>query len=60
MQLAFPGGAGLPRRRHPHPRTGAYLATAWGHPFYREQIADHRGVPTLAGCFGTDALVPGW
>ena len=65
VQLAFPG-APVFHSMMPgimHPRTGAYLATAWeGDPFYPlgVEIAHHWGVPTLAGCFGTDALVPGW
>lgn len=46
-----------------HPRTGAYLGTTWeGDPLYPYgvELAHHWGVPTLAGCFGTDALTPGW
>jgi trimethylamine--corrinoid protein Co-methyltransferase len=46
-----------------HPRTGAYLATAWeGTLFYPVgvEMAHHWGVPSLAGVFATDAAVPGW
>jgi len=46
-----------------HPRTGAYLGTALeGSLLYPVgvEMAHHWGVPTLAGVFGTDALVPGW
>jgi trimethylamine--corrinoid protein Co-methyltransferase len=46
-----------------HPRTGAYLATAWeGELMYAVgvELAHMWGVPTLAGVFGTDAQVPGW
>lgn len=46
-----------------HPRTGAYLATAWEvtllYPVGVE-LAHAWGVPTLAGVFATDAQVPGW
>jgi len=46
-----------------HPRTGAYLATAWeGTLLYPVgvEMAHHWGVPSLAGVFATDAAVPGW
>lgn len=46
-----------------HPRTGAYLGTAWeGELLYAVgvELAHAWGVPTLAGIFGTDAEVPGW
>lgn len=46
-----------------HPRTGAYLATAWeGTLLYPAgvELAHHWGVPSLAGVFATDAAVPGW
>jgi trimethylamine--corrinoid protein Co-methyltransferase len=46
-----------------HPRTGAYLATAWeGTLLYPigVEMAHHWGVPTLAGIFATDGRVPGW
>jgi trimethylamine--corrinoid protein Co-methyltransferase len=65
IQLAFPG-APVYHSMMPgimHPRTGAYLGTAYeGDLFYPlgVELAHHWGVPTLAGCFGTDALVPGW
>ena len=46
-----------------HPRTGAYLATAWEgtlqYPLGVE-LAHAWGVPTLAGVFATDAQIPGW
>jgi trimethylamine--corrinoid protein Co-methyltransferase len=46
-----------------HPRTGAYLATAWeGTLLYPigVEMAHHWGVPTLAGVFATDGQFPGW
>jgi trimethylamine--corrinoid protein Co-methyltransferase len=46
-----------------HPRTGAYLGTAWeGELLYAVgvELAHAWGVPTLAGLFGTDAQMPGW
>jgi trimethylamine--corrinoid protein Co-methyltransferase len=46
-----------------HPRTGAYLGTAWeAELFYPAgvELAHMWGVPTLAGIFGTDALIPSW
>lgn len=46
-----------------HPRTGAYLSsTLEGSAFYPigVEMAHHWGVPTLAGIFGTDAVLPGW
>ncbi|MEW6239373.1 MAG: trimethylamine methyltransferase family protein [Chloroflexota bacterium] len=46
-----------------HPRTGAYLSsTLEGSMLYPVgvEMAHHWGVPTLAGIFGTDAMVPGW
>jgi trimethylamine--corrinoid protein Co-methyltransferase len=46
-----------------HPRTGAYLGTAWeAELFYPAgvELAHMWGVPTLAGIFGTDAPAPGW
>ena len=46
-----------------HPRTGAYLGTAWeGELPYAVgvELAHMWGVPTLTGTFGTDALEPGW
>jgi len=65
IQLAYPG-APVYHSMMPgvmHPRTGAYLGTAYdGDLLYPlgVELAHHWGVPTLAGCFGTDALVPGW
>jgi trimethylamine--corrinoid protein Co-methyltransferase len=65
IQMAFPGApvyhslmSGMM-----HPRTGAYLSTAWeGELPYAVgvELAHMWGVPTLAGVFGTDAQVPGW
>jgi trimethylamine--corrinoid protein Co-methyltransferase len=46
-----------------HPRTGAYLGTAWeAELFYPvgTELAHMWGVPTLAGIFGTDTSTPGW
>jgi trimethylamine--corrinoid protein Co-methyltransferase len=46
-----------------HPHTGAYLgSTLEGSQLYPigAELAHHWGVPTLAGIFGTDAVVPGW
>jgi trimethylamine--corrinoid protein Co-methyltransferase len=46
-----------------HPRTGAYLSsTLESSLFYPVgvEMAHHWGVPTLAGVFGTDGMVPGW
>jgi trimethylamine--corrinoid protein Co-methyltransferase len=46
-----------------HPRTGAYLGTAWeGTLLYAAgvELAHRWGVPALAGVFGTDAMLPGW
>jgi len=65
IQLAFPG-ASVYHSMMPgvmHPRTGAYLGTAFeGDLFYPlgVELAHAWGVPSLAGCFGTDAVVPGW
>jgi trimethylamine--corrinoid protein Co-methyltransferase len=65
IQLAHPG-APVYHSMMPgvmHPRTGAYLGTAYeGDLLYPlgVELAHHWGVPTLAGCFGTDALVPDW
>jgi trimethylamine--corrinoid protein Co-methyltransferase len=65
IQLAYPG-APTYHSMMPgvmHPRTGAYLGTTYeGDLLYAlgVELAHHWGVPTLAGCFGTDALAPGW
>jgi trimethylamine--corrinoid protein Co-methyltransferase len=65
IQLAYPG-APVYHSLMPgmmHPRTGAYLATAWeGELPYAVgvELAHMWGVPTLAGVFGTDGQVPGW
>lgn len=65
VQMAYPG-APVYHSMMPgimHPRTGGYLATAWGgdllYPLGVE-LAHMWGVPTLAGIFGTDAPEPGW
>jgi len=65
IQMAYPGAptyhslmSGMM-----HPRTGAYLSTAWeGNLPYAigVELAHMWGVPTLAGVFGTDGQVPGW
>ncbi|MFN2168032.1 MAG: trimethylamine methyltransferase family protein [Anaerolineae bacterium] len=65
IQMAYPG-APVYHSMMPglmHPRTGGYLATAWeGELMYAVgvELAHAWGVPSLAGVFGTDALVPGW
>ncbi len=46
-----------------HPRTGDYLSSTLESSSYYPlgtEMAHHWGVPTLAGIFGTDAMVPGW
>ncbi len=65
VQMAFPG-APIFHSLMPgimHPRTGAYLATAWeGTLLYPigVEMAHQWGVPSLAGVFATDGQVPGW
>ncbi len=65
IQMAYPG-APVYHSLMPgimHPRTGGYLATGWDGllPYaVGVELAHLWGVPTLAGIFGTDALVPGW
>jgi trimethylamine--corrinoid protein Co-methyltransferase len=65
IQMAYPG-APVYHSLMPgmmHPRTGAYLGTAWeAELFYPVgvELAHMWGVPTLAGIFGTDADQPGW
>ncbi|HEX9091251.1 MAG TPA: trimethylamine methyltransferase family protein, partial [Anaerolineales bacterium] len=65
MQMAHPG-APVFHSMMPgimHPRTGDYLSsTLESSSFYPlgTEMAHHWGVPTLAGVFGTDAMVPGW
>ncbi len=65
IQIAFPG-APVFHSMMPgimHPRTGAYLATAWeGTLLYPAgvEVAHAWGVPSLAGVFATDAPQPGW
>jgi trimethylamine--corrinoid protein Co-methyltransferase len=65
IQLAYPGAPTfhslMPGIMHPH--SGAYLGSALeGTLLYAVgvEMAHQWGVPTLAGIFGTDALVPGW
>ena len=65
VQMAYPGApvfhSLMPGIMHPH--TGAYLGTAWeGTLLYATgvELAHRWGVPTLAGVFGTDAMIPGW
>lgn len=46
-----------------HPRTGAYLSSTLESSLFYPigvEMAHHWGVPTLAGVFGTDGMVPGW
>ncbi len=65
IQMAYPG-APVYHSLMPgmmHPRTGAYLGTAWeGELLYPVgvELAHMWGVPTLAGVFGTDADRLGW
>jgi trimethylamine--corrinoid protein Co-methyltransferase len=65
IQMAYPG-APVFHSMMPgimHPRTGDYQSCAFeGSQLYPlgTEMAHHWGVPTLAGIFGTDALVPGW
>jgi trimethylamine--corrinoid protein Co-methyltransferase len=65
IQMAYPGApvfhSFMPGVMHP--RTGAYLSsTLEGSLFYPigVEMAHHWGVPTLAGVFGTDGMLPGW
>jgi trimethylamine--corrinoid protein Co-methyltransferase len=65
LQMAYPGAPTyhslMPGMMHP--RTGAYLSTAWeGDLPYAVgvELAHMWGVPTLSGVFGTDGQVPGW
>ena len=65
IQMAYPGApvfhSFMPGLMHP--RTGAYLGTALeGSLLYPvgTEMAHHWGVPTLAGVFGTDGMLPGW
>jgi trimethylamine---corrinoid protein Co-methyltransferase len=65
VQMACPG-ASVFHSMMPgimHPRTGAYLATAWeGTLLYPVgvELAHNWGVPSLAGVFATDGQAPGW
>ncbi len=65
IQMAYPG-APVFHSMMPgvmHPRTGDYLSsTLESSAFYPlgTEMAHHWGVPTLAGIFGTDAMLPGW
>ena len=65
IQMAYPGApvfhSFMPGVMHP--RTGAYLSsTLESSLFYAVgvEMAHQWGVPTLAGVFGTDGMVPGW
>lgn len=65
IQMAYPGApvfhSMMPGVMHPH--TGDYLSsTLESSSFYPlgTEIAHRWRVPTLAGVFGTDAMVPGW
>lgn len=65
IQMAYPGApvfhSFMPGVMQP--RTGAYLGTALeGSLLYPVgvEMAHHWGVPTLAGVFGTDAMILGW
>jgi trimethylamine--corrinoid protein Co-methyltransferase len=65
IQMAYPGSpvfhSMMPGIMHP--RTGAYLATAWeGTLLYPigVELAHSWGVPSLAGVFATDGQTPGW
>ncbi len=65
IQMAYPGApifhSLMPGIMHPH--SGAYLGSAWECTLLFAigvELAHVWGVPTLAGIFGTDALVPGW
>jgi trimethylamine--corrinoid protein Co-methyltransferase len=65
VQLAHPG-APIYHSLMPgmmHPRTGAYLGTAWEAELFNPagvELAHMWGVPTLTGIYGTDAEKPGW
>jgi trimethylamine---corrinoid protein Co-methyltransferase len=65
IQMAYPGApvfhSFMPGVMHP--RTGAYLSSTLESSLLYPvgvEMAHHWGVPTLAGVFGTDAMVPGW
>ena len=65
IQMASPGApvfhSMMPGVMHPH--TGDFLGTTLeGSQLYPigSELAHRWGVPTLAGIFGTDAVVPGW
>ncbi len=65
IQMAYPGASVfhsmMPGVMHPH--TGDYLSSTLESSAYYPwgtEMAHHWGVPTLAGVFGTDAMVPGW
>jgi trimethylamine--corrinoid protein Co-methyltransferase len=65
LQMATPGAAVFHSMMPGvmHPRTGDYLSSTLESSSYYPlgtEIAHHWGVPTLAGVFGTDAMVPGW
>jgi trimethylamine--corrinoid protein Co-methyltransferase len=65
IQMAYPGApvfySFMPGVMHP--RTGAYLSSTLESSLLYAvgvEMAHHWGVPTLAGVFGTDGMVPGW
>jgi trimethylamine--corrinoid protein Co-methyltransferase len=65
IQMAYPGApvfhSFMPGVMHP--RTGAYLSSTLESSLFYPigvEMAHHWGVPTLAGVFGTDGMVPGW
>jgi trimethylamine--corrinoid protein Co-methyltransferase len=65
VQMAYPG-APIFHSFMPgvmHPRSGAYLSSTLESSLFYSigvEMAHHWGVPTLAGVFGTDGMVPGW
>ena len=65
IQMAYPGApvfhSFMPGVMHP--RTGAYLSSTLESSLFYPigvEMAHHWGVPTLAGVFGTDGMLPGW
>jgi trimethylamine--corrinoid protein Co-methyltransferase len=65
IQMAYPGApvfhSFMPGVMHP--RTGAYLSSTLESSLLYAvgvEMAHHWGVPTLAGVFGTDGMLPGW
>jgi trimethylamine--corrinoid protein Co-methyltransferase len=65
IQMAYPGApcfhSFMPGVMHP--RTGAYLSSTMESSLFYSvgvEMAHHWGVPTLAGVFGTDGMLPNW